>query len=642
MWAGIRQAVRVLAGGVVAGAAVGILHTVVEAGRSHWIGLGLHRLAITSLKSRSLRWILIGAGVAAAVWLCDRTLAKLVRDGGQADRVFRGLLAGITSLGIFAFWAFQVNSTTFRAAWREFETGPWSLTLPRADWSPLVVAANLGILLIALAVGAGLYHVVRKRQDRRGSTKGPRNGVDWVVPAAALAVAGTVLWPSIIASRSVADGRPNIILISIDTLRADHLGAYGYPRDTSPNIDALARQGVVFENAVAQANWTLPSHMSLLTSQVPAVHGVRTVRQRLDPAKVTLAEILKNAGYTTVGITGGYNVDARFGFAQGFDEYTGDKFYHLMLEEKVKYGQGVRLSYLLPDVIDLLSRPAARPFFLFLHFWDTHAPYMPHEGYIERFPSRAEEPEVFTHQMVLELRRHPEKAGPEMRERIAALYDNEIRYADHYLGVVFRTLRERGLREDTIVVLTSDHGDEMLEHGLIGHGVGLYEPEVHVPLIVTYPRKLAGNKRIASVARSIDIPVTILELAGVEPPEKVARQLQGADLFAPTRETNGPLPALSEGRGASGCQIALRMARYKLIRDSCGGKGISEELYDLESDRAERVNLLEQRPDVALQLRQALASLTRQHGELAGAHPPERIELDEEFRKRLRSLGYVQ
>ncbi|HKX45255.1 MAG TPA: sulfatase, partial [Planctomycetota bacterium] len=291
-----------------------------------------------------------------------------------------------------------------------------------------------------------------------------------------------------------------IVVISLDTLRADHLGCYGYARPTSPNIDALAAEGVLFERAISQASSTLPAHRALFQSREASLAG---------GAEPTLAELLGRAGFRTVAFTGGGNVSAAFGFGRGFERYVEDP-------------RGFAHAF---DAVELwLREHAGERFFLFLHSYDVHAPYDPPPPFDSVFypdyagPLTGRE----TRALLRSLAPRGEHASSaparrldeEDERKLVALYDGGILYADQFVGRLVLLLRELGIDDETALVLLSDHGEEFWEHGSVLHSHSLYQELVHVPLIFSLPGGRAAGARVAETVRLIDVAPTLLELLG--------------------------------------------------------------------------------------------------------------------------------
>ncbi len=353
----------------------------------------------------------------------------------------------------------------------------------------------------------------------RASGAGLLGLVIWAAASLGACTRGTFHWPF---SGGAPGGTRGYILISIDTLRADHLGCYGHDRDTSPFIDSLAARGALFENAYAQLPGTLPSHMSIFTGLYPAEHGVYPPRGVLSKQIKTLPEMLSAHGFRTAGHTEGGYVHGSYGFARGFAEFS-DKSYKVECDVERTLARG----------LDFLGRVGDRErFFLFLHSYAVHDPYpdvrspdvyhFPMKTYGKPFwpgdpPEGSLEP---TGPHLKELNRLGAMPRGEVLDYYRAVYDAQIRYFDDLLRDFFVQLEELDLSDDLTVVLTSDHGEEFAEHGRLLHQQ-VYRETLHVPLIVIHPDLDAG-RRIPELVESIDIAPTLLELAGIEPPSPVS------------------------------------------------------------------------------------------------------------------------
>jgi tetratricopeptide (TPR) repeat protein len=404
------------------------------------------------------------------------------------------------------------------------------------------------------------------------------------------------------ASPAEPEKAPSIILISIDTLRADHLSCYGYEGIETPHLDALTKGGTLFSAVNSQVPLTFPSHVSLFTSTYPFFNGIEDNGEILRPNTITLATLLKLHGYRTGAVVGGFVMDRRFGLNRGFDMY--DSTFDLHGEPESHLADIKRLG---ADVVAAASRwliaNSNTPFFLFLHFYDLHTPYNLPASYSARFGTG---------------------------------YDAELRYVDEQVGSLWSFLRQRNIFEKTLVILTADHGESLGEHGEDAHGYFIYQSTVWVPLIVHWPAGSASfPAKIVEPVRLMDVAPTILEFAGVpEPPEFQGHSLMeflrsGASKTARDVYSESLYP--HKRFGCSSLQ-ALRTGRYKYI------DAPKPELYDLATDPGETQNLYPQRPSLALAEKEKLASLRarfRRH------HPLERMTLDPGTIARLRSLGYV-
>ncbi len=442
--------------------------------------------------------------------------------------------------------------------------------------------------------------------------------------------------------------QPNVILISVDTLRADHLGCYGYWRPTTPHLDALAKRGVRFANASAQASWTLPSHMSIVTSQYPHVHGVQQDDNALPEGATTLSEVLAANGYRTAAFISWVYVTAKYGFSQGFDEYTE------LLPPEDEIDSETDAAYRADEVtnraIGWLDAQGTEPFFLFVHYFDPHISYEPPPPYDRLFDPTYEGSArgtfAWLRQYIKGIHERPNQIGARDLEHVTALYDGEIRYVDEHIGRLLDAVERRVGADECLIVVTSDHGEELFEHGSMeGHQWTLYEETVHVPLIIKLPGGRAAGDVVSAPVELIDIGPTILGCLGVQRPWS----FQGRDL--------AELVGSDGGAGAAEIVFGeidrfdrkqfVRDARYKLIHTDDIGKnrrGIpvkaGYELFDLQADPRERVNLYETETQVASRLKaeleRCMASTPIQ--EAAPARP---ARISAEDQRRLRSLGYV-
>jgi choline-sulfatase len=394
----------------------------------------------------------------------------------------------------------------------------------------------------------------------------------------------------------------NVLLVSIDTLRADHVGSYGFPRATTPNIDAVAREGVLFKNVHSPVPMTLPAHSSMLTGTLPPSHGVRdNLHERVPDSSLTLAEILKAKGLATAAVVSSFVLDHRFNLSQGFDSYD-DRFEAVHKIHDLSERKGDETAR---HAIEWLAGHGSQPFFLFVHFYDPHDPYEPPEPFASRWADDR--------------------------------YSGEIAFADHCLGQVLQELKELQLYESTLIVITGDHGEMLGEHGELNHGFFLYESALRVPLVVRVPRARVSPRQVDEPVSLIDIVPTIAALVGAPAP----KEAQGRDL--------SPWLGGDPGRGGGRALYAetVTPTRYygtasllAVIMD--GWKYIETtrpELYDLRRDPGETVNLLGKEPSRADRLGKELKGILVAARRTAG--PAEPAALDEDARRRLESLGYL-
>lgn len=417
--------------------------------------------------------------------------------------------------------------------------------------------------------------------------------------------------------------KPNVILISVDALRADHLSCYGYQRDTTPNIDRLASEGVLFSQAISQGIGTLESHMSMLTSLYPHTHGLNHARQTLDDSKVTLAEILKDNGYFTVAFTGGSYMDARYGFSQGFDIYDDS-------------GGGIEKQ--IPRIFNALEKNRNKRFFIFIHTYDVHAPYNPPEPYDKLYtlPQSNFNPSVENLRAVID--KKATLTDDDLR-RIIALYDGGIRYVDEHIGRLLKKLDELGLSDKTLIIITADHGEEFMEHGSLMHEWQLYDELIHVPFIMRFKEKIGKGQIIRNQVQSIDIMPTVLDILGIS----LNKEAEGTNLVPLINGVESiNRAAYTECLGWPGFGInlySIRTERFKFIYTISKAKGPSVELYNLKNDPGETMNLAFKKPQLAEKLKKHLFDHIGSAEELFREGNG---QIDEELRKRLKSLGYLQ
>jgi arylsulfatase A-like enzyme len=409
-----------------------------------------------------------------------------------------------------------------------------------------------------------------------------------------------------------------IVLVSIDTLRRDHVGAYGYPRPTTPRLDALSREGVLCEDAVSTSSWTLPAHLSLLTGVDAGRHGGTDMEHGFDRKVPTLAGVLKQAGYATHAVTSHLYVSSVYGLDEGFDS--------------LDFRQDRRGSEVAARAVSLIDRFGDRPFFLFLHLYDPHWHYDP--------PAPARALLVRPYQGTVTglwqdfSRREPARLGPADLQHLLDLYDGEIRAADDAVGAVLDHLKARGADRDTLVVATSDHGEEFLEHGSWEHQKTLYEEVIRIPLVVKGPRVEA--RREPGQVSLLDVAPTVVDWAGLRWPAP----LPGASLLesAGEREAFGETDHTVDRRP----KLFLRggMGKWKTIvtLEPDGSAVAQEEWYDLAADPGEKRSA-PPRPERRDALRDA--TIRRWREARAGGATAPAVALTPEQRERLRALGYV-
>jgi arylsulfatase A-like enzyme len=415
---------------------------------------------------------------------------------------------------------------------------------------------------------------------------------------------------------------PNLVLVSIDTLRAAQLGGYGYPRPTTPFLDRLAAEGVLFEEVIANSPWTLPSHASLLTGLYPRSHGVRDHGSGLPEEIPTLATLLRGAGYATFAVVNSHVLGGRHGLARGFERFR-------YFPERPGNRRVRSAAAEVEQATAWLEQRDARPFFLFFHSYDVHSDYNPDPEFLRLFRRPGSGSFLPTTAALQRVRLGELRLGPPDRDSLVDHYDAGLRQLDRDLERLFAWLERRGLAGRTVFVVTSDHGEELLEHGGVLHGHTLYEEVLRVPLILRGPG-LPRGVRVAGLAQLSDVLPTLLALAGVPAPPRV----EGRDLAPGWR--SGRLPAgwaFAEADERDRVS-AVRDGSRKLIHDRRADRF---ELYDLAVDPGERRDLAPSDP----------ASLNRLRAELeryrsAGGRGVELPPLAPEQAESLKALGYVE
>lgn len=462
----------------------------------------------------------------------------------------------------------MVTSLRSLRPFRSFRLGRW----------PWAVALLVGVL--GVVTGAGMW-LLRSRPVRSAA------GIDLgVLPA------------------GVSRNRLNLVVVTLDTTRADRIGAYGARDVETPAFDRLATEGVLFEQAVSAAPLTLPAHSSIFTGKFPPEHGVRDNGGFfLGPAQLTLAEILEQRGYRTGAFVAAYVLDSKWGINQGFDTYVDD--FDLSQVRSVSLSAIQRPgNEVLDKALPWIEQPGDAPFFAWIHLYDPHSPYRPPEPFASRYKD------------------HP--------------YNGEIAFADSQIARLISQLKTRGLYDRTVIAVLGDHGESLGDHGESSHGFFIYNSVTHVPFVVRTPFSQLAGRRVADPVRSVDVMPTMLDLLGAP----AAGGISGVSLVplmaGATREL--ALDAYSEAMyplhhyGWSDLR-ALRAGRYKVI------DAPRPELYDLERDPAEKTNIFGERQ--ALGERMIARLRTLEGGFSKTEAPVPAADVDPEARERLAALGYV-
>jgi arylsulfatase A-like enzyme/uncharacterized membrane protein YbhN (UPF0104 family) len=621
--------------GLVAGMIVGVAEgAVVVADGGGRVGYGV-------MAYGAVAYGLLCALGGAAFGLASAWLGRLMqREAVPEPAAYARLVGAMVAFFALALGAFRIRRDVFH------EELVW-----KSKDGLLVLAACMASALVIYGLLAFGLRVVTRAKVGSFLLRG------WGSPALVAAVVGGIVGASVLfppslenvasARTSAPEGAPNVLFIVVDTLRADHLPAYGYERGRTPNLDRFAEDAVRFDWAFANASWTRPSFASILTGRYASSHGVMGKPDALPDEVVTMPEVLRDGGYRTAGYVTNFNVGPYFNFQQGFDEYAflepefvlgaDDSAAKLLLVQALRQGierfraargsvepgtayqDAETVNRHVVSYLDRAQQQPGSPFFLFVGYMDPHDPYFPHPydgtGY-----ARA------AHQ-------HPRlDEAPRLRE----LYDGEITYWDEQFGRLIDDLRRRGLYDDMMIVITSDHGEEFGEHGGFWHGTTLYDEQVRVPLFVKLPRNARAGTHVSHWVQSIDLMPSILRQIGLPIPAGV----QGGSLdqgnalvYAEESHEGNVLESVRERRG---------FEERKIITANAGNpRGLDPvELYEVADDPGEQSNVAEaQRAEV--QRLMSVMEQARQRAREGAVQGNETRELDEDTRRQLCRIGYI-
>ena len=434
----------------------------------------------------------------------------------------------------------------------------------------------------------------------------------------------------------------DIVLITIDALRYDHLGCSGYQRNTSPEIDHLAGSGIRFTRCYAQAPHTHPSIASVMTGTYPRTHRSIVGSRILSPANRTMAEILQDAGYRTGAFVQNYWLSETFGFNQGFSE-----FHNLDIE--------LSGNRSMEHILEWLESQESDPRFLWLHFLEPHAGYMPRQQWIKEYlPDYQGDFFTFTNDMLIECRCNGIRLPEEELDYIQACYDSEIRWTDEAIDRIIHFVRDRSGHRPVLFIITSDHGDEFYDHGSLGHDHTLYDELLHVPLILYSPEVWQKPTVISSPVGSIDILPTVLDLLGLDQPAG----LEGISLLefsGSNFPSNRPVIAQRYFFRLASHLISITQYPWKMAVEipdidhndihnwSIDADRCPALLYNLSSDPDESMDLMASEPEVAAELLDILVAWSHSGTDrnVHEAHDNEQ-PIDNETRSRLQTLGYLQ
>ncbi|HEX8986033.1 MAG TPA: sulfatase [Bryobacteraceae bacterium] len=527
------------------------------------------------------------------------------------------------------------------------------------DWPQWQVAMAYSVCAAAVLVAAaGQWWFGRRRPFR------------WAASALALVLVASFAFDETVQTAAAAapalppGDRPNVILITLDTVRADHLSLYGYARPTTPSLEQLARDSVVYSDAISASDMTLSAHASIFTGLYPSHHGAHTTTERywgtpLAPSLPSLPELLSQQGYRTSAIVANYAYLApAFGFGRGFERYDARMAVLFLTPSRNAYLRtrlrNFMTRFVPPAEFEREARSAAeinrrvfatlderhrdrRPFFLFINYMDAHWPYLPPAPYDVLYPGKAKRftgPKYYSLQSDL-LTSDRKMTGAE-RDHLISQYDGALNYLDAELGKLVARLKQTGLYDNTLLVITSDHGEAMGNRSIVGHGLSVYQDEVHIPLLIKLPRGhkvIPEGTRVRGPVSSVDLLPTVLDtlglssIAGLDGRSLLARQGDASrTIFA----ESFPLYYLKTTR----VERAVFSDSLKLIRSTQGKR----ELYDLARDPGENRSVYASSGPAARRLEDTLVKWEEAIPGRAQAVP----KLEHGTVEKLRSLGYVQ
>jgi arylsulfatase A-like enzyme len=604
--------------GWISGAALALWEILLNADLPH----GMLRLSAQRFVPPSLAGGVLGAILAVGF---ERILHQAGRRGRRGV-LLSGALLGAVYLGAVILAAGPLRPSLF----------PLRIFSDRA--------LSVGMFLVIMgAPGLMLLDLFRRALSGAGSGAIPS-------PAPPAAPVGLAACGALLTAATAALGaalpwipasRPGIglpvILLSIDTLRADRVGALGCPRPLTPRIDSLAAQGTVFENAESAAPWTLPSHASLFSSKLPYDHWARWEHHPLPPSIATLAEHFREAGYRTASFNGGGYVSKYLGLAQGFEIYEEH-------DESKEGGPGK----IAERALEWVRGSMGSPFFLFLHTYEVHSPYthdsMADKSEAGRLGRRFETAQVVAAQ-------HGELVlTPGERRYVAGLYDSDVAEADRVMGGMLETLRKEGILDRVLLVVLSDHGEDLWDHDAVrspGHGHSLYEEILHVPLIFRAPGRVAPGARIVSPVSLLEVAPTLLEMTGLPADAEHRGVSLAGSLLHGTEPKERVLMAESTEYGPD--RFSLRSGNLKIVLTPDPAQANADvhvsarplEVFDLASDPKELRDLSKAMPPGAPHLVETLWRRVEKVFEPLKEREGKQ-KIPEALREQLRSLGYVQ
>ncbi len=594
----------------------------------------------------SAMYALIGIGAAVAALLLLRYILKVSPERAGADgySLFSGLSFGSgLVLSIFSVgWLYrhgQKGALISLLGWPSLLLISMVVLILFLAWNRLLLMIlsrrkrlALGILFISffLTCVGSIALLGDFPGERKSADRGPSTGL------------------------ADAADKDNIILITIDTQRADYIGCYGNSRIQTPTIDEIAEEGVRFKGCISQCPLTLPSHTSIMTATYPIYHGVRTNKGYVASQSLnTLAEALRGNGYQTAAFVSAFILDDRFGLDQGFDTYDGNfdrlhlSFISMFLDRSLFYRILSHAGYFEEDylqrragettdsAVTWLERHGEAPFFLWIHYFDPHGPWNPVKPYDTMYQS---EPDAdLDGEITVTTLIDRQNLTKRFVENVKLHYMGEISYTDRQIGNLREALAHLNLDGKTLIVLTADHGESFAENDFWGHGGVVNNPSIRIPLIFYRPGRLSGGRVVDGLSESIDIMPTILDYLGIEGP----KEMQGMSLL-PFMDGSRNLPdrtGYSEATASETQELrvwSLVTMKWKYVYSPAGGWG---QLINREEDPAEERDMAHERPELAASMKSELLELVKTQ---SSPDSPGAENIDRETENALRALGYVR
>ena len=595
------------------------------------------------------------------------TVRPLGSAGAFALVVSAALAVGSLSAFTSERWRRRIGVLTNPwAASAVMLAGGWAAqqVLPGVPLLMKLAGAILAVLAVAATAMAGSRLWLRWSLPR--DLLLPKRAAAGLLMATAVVAASSLLLSRGLASLrplqfAAAASRPSVVVVTMDAVRADHLSVYGYPRDTTPVLRQFAKTATLYTNAIAPADWTLPSHASLFTGLYASWHG-----SYFDPPKYvagrplgrqypTLASILADNGYRTIAVAANWGgLNPIFGLDRGFQLFDARMPRTIMDPRLLRRAVREELGAFIPcddfdarfrraeeidDTIPVLLERVAReqaPFLLFVNYMDAHVPYVPPPPFSGYRPGQAQPIGYYEYRAIEnQVMTRTRSITPAEKDQLLSQYDGGIRYIDSRLTPLFRRLKELGLFDNTMIVIASDHGEAFGEHGLMQHMVSVYQDQVHVPLIIKYPRQTTPRV-VDDLVSLVDVLPTALSALGFEPPKVT----QGEDLQDPGKRAGRLVVAESFsqpekfGHRLDRVERAIFLAKAKFITSTTGKR----ELYDTSLDPKELHNLYAEDTPEATTLEKRLAEWVARIPPKVGGTPKDRKDI----LKVLRSLGYMQ